>query len=232
MRVCTSWIKNGKRYFGREAPMDRCLELCRKMQHRTGAPHHPCHISPAIDLLIDKSPLPTEITETWRLYTKYEGVVNEVIKRLKRTLKSIEAEEFQPTVEAELFRLITCIDESKQEDEVRAQLYATVLATCRALFSPNRSDIMVRCKRGELSENIEYEHTPDSLLCEEIESASQMQAIRSARLNMTKMEKKIFFSILRGNEEQNVSDKLHISKQRVNKLKFKAIDKVRRTHDN
>src|SRR5574343_587616 len=175
MRVCTSWIKDGRRYFGREVPMDRCIELCRKMQHRTGAKHHPCHISPAIEQFID---------------------------------------------------------ESKPSDEIRAMLYATVLAVCRSLFQPNRSDIMVRCKRGELTENMEYEHTPDSMLCEELEQASQHQAIRSARLNMTKMERKIFFSVLRGNEEQSVASKLHVSKQRVNKLKFKAVEKVREMYDN
>src|SRR5574343_312648 len=232
MRVCTSWIKDGRRYFGREVPMDRCIELCRKMQHRTGAKHHPCHISPAIEQFIDKSPLPDQLSETWRLYTKYQDVVEEVVKRLRRTLKSVEAEEFQPTVEAELYRLIPCIDESKPSDEIRAMLYATVLAVCRSLFQPNRSDIMVRCKRGELTENMEYEHTPDSMLCEELEQASQHQAIRSARLNMTKMERKIFFSVLRGNEEQSVASKLHVSKQRVNKLKFKAVEKVREMYDN
>src|SRR5574343_149701 len=148
MRVCTSWVKDGKRRFGREVPMERCLELCNKMRKTTGVDHRPCHISEVIEPLIDKSPLPEQMSETWRLYTKYQDVVSEVIARLRRTLKSVEAEEFQPTVEAELYRLIPCIDESKSGDDVRAVLYATVLAVCRSLFAPNRSDIMVRCKRG------------------------------------------------------------------------------------
>ena len=228
MLACVTWRMNERLCFGRAMDLDRAVYLCRKATCRTGVKHLPCHVAGWMVPFIDWT-LPDHMNPKWLKFNKYDGIVRKAIFILKKRFHGtgLSYEDFKSTVEFELWRLLDVLDETKSEGEKASFLEHSIVNNCTSLFKEKETDIYN--KYQECSINgvmVECPETPESILIHEQEENLQARATHSAFRNMTSMEKKIFSKIQRGCSERTLANQLHVSIQRINKLKQKAVNKI------
>jgi DNA-directed RNA polymerase specialized sigma subunit len=73
--------------------------------------------------------------------------------------------------------------------------------------------------------------TPECTLVGEDEEQAREKAIYHGKKLMTNMERKVFNRYTKGLTEETIANQLHITQQRVNKLKQKAFAKVQKLYD-
>ena len=91
------------------------------------------------------------------------------------------------------------------------------------------SDLLDRGKPSSL-ESVEESHTPESIIIQEQEDQARAKAVYHGKRIMTSIERKIFIKLEQGLSELTIANQLHLTRQRVNKLKLKAVDKVQKLY--
>lgn len=230
MLVCISWMKDGKRKFGRAMSLDcRTMELCQSMRKMTGVAHYPCHISERIAPLVDWS-VPEHLDPRWLQFCKYRSVVGRAANKIKNILKkqNLDYHDLKATIEFELFKLMGVVDETKSEPELLLYFETTVVNNCLPIFKERSVDIYNKSFECRLENNHVYPITPEDEVIREQEENLKARAFYHGKKRMTKIERKVFSKLERGLKEKTIANQLHLSIQRVNKLKHRACSIVQK----
>jgi hypothetical protein len=228
MLVCIAWKKDGKWKLGRAMLIDRAVELCKSMNKFTKTKHYPCRIAEWMKDLVDWS-LPEHLNPKWIKFNKYKTAVNRAISILKKKFKKVgyDYRDFKATAEFELFSSLDFIDDTKKEEETIWWLTNRIVNTCSEIFKESSTDIYNKYDSVSLDGLSVCNYLdPESEVIKEQEEHIRARAFYAGKKLMTKIERKVFNLLERGDDEVAVSNKLRISRQRVNKLKHKASEKV------
>lgn len=98
------------------------------------------------------------------------------------------------------------------------------------MYDKKPTDALVYASSKDI-DTLEAGHTPESVLAGEEEEQAREKAIFHGKKRLTTMERKVFNRSLKGLSEETIANQLRISQQRVNKLKQKAVEKVRKLYD-
>lgn len=91
------------------------------------------------------------------------------------------------------------------------------------------ADLLDRGSPDKL-DSVEEPQTPESILIKEQEDQARAKAVYHGKRAMTNIERKIFTKLEQGLTELTIANQLHLTRQRVNKLKLKAVDKVQKLY--